>query len=160
MTTPVSVFDSAIEKWLDNENRPWGKLKTTLTREHLLRHLPAGPLRILDVGGGTGIDSLPFAVDGHFVEIADYSASMLEVARDAVQREGLAARVTLHHAEFAVQVSTSPEVDVLHKKLLSAGATEVMPPHDTTMYEPMRFSCVDEVFGVRIDVYCPLINAA
>ena len=64
------------------------------------------------------------------------------------------------NAEFAVQVSTSLEVDVLHKKLLSAGATEFMPPHDTSMYEPMRFSCVDDVFGVRIDVYCPLINAA
>ena len=64
------------------------------------------------------------------------------------------------YAEFAVQVSTPLDVDVLHKRLLSAGAAEVMPPHDTSMYEPMRFSCVDDVFGVRIDVYCPLVNAA
>jgi hypothetical protein len=24
------------------------------------------------------------------------------------------------------------------------------------MYEPMRFACVDDPFGVRIDVYCPI----
>jgi hypothetical protein len=26
-------------------------------------------------------------------------------------------------------------------------------PEDTEMYEPMRFCCVDDPFGVRIDVY-------
>jgi hypothetical protein len=26
------------------------------------------------------------------------------------------------------------------------------------MYEDMRFSCVDDPFGVRIDIYCPLDN--
>ncbi len=30
-----------------------------------------------------------------------------------------------------------------------------MPPDDTKIYEPMRFACVDDPFGVRIDVYCP-----
>ncbi len=30
-----------------------------------------------------------------------------------------------------------------------------MSPADTKMYEPMRFACVDDPFGVRIDVYFP-----
>ncbi len=24
------------------------------------------------------------------------------------------------------------------------------------MYEPMRFACVDDPFGVRVDIYCPI----
>jgi uncharacterized glyoxalase superfamily protein PhnB len=60
------------------------------------------------------------------------------------------------NAEFAVQVSTVDEVDLLHHALIEAGAITFMPPQDTTMYEPMRYCCVDDPFGVRIDVYCPL----
>ena len=57
--------------------------------------------------------------------------------------------------EFAVQVSAVVEVDHLYQALIAAGAKACMPPADTVMYEPMRFCCVDDPFGVRIDVYCP-----
>jgi predicted enzyme related to lactoylglutathione lyase len=60
------------------------------------------------------------------------------------------------NAEFAIQVSGAPEVDALHAALTEAGATTVMAPRDTWMYEAMRFACVDDPFGVRIDVYHPL----
>jgi uncharacterized glyoxalase superfamily protein PhnB len=60
------------------------------------------------------------------------------------------------NTEFAVQVSAVDEVDLLHRALIEAGAREYMAPEDTSMYEPMRFSCVDDPFGVRIDIYCPL----
>jgi predicted enzyme related to lactoylglutathione lyase len=59
------------------------------------------------------------------------------------------------NTEFAVQVSSVEEVDTLYKILIDAGARGCMAPHDTSMYEPMRFSCVDDPFGVRIDVYAP-----
>lgn len=60
------------------------------------------------------------------------------------------------NTEFAVQVSAVDEVDLLHRALIEAGAKEYMSPEDTSMYEPMRFSCVDDPFGVRIDIYSPL----
>jgi catechol 2,3-dioxygenase-like lactoylglutathione lyase family enzyme len=60
------------------------------------------------------------------------------------------------NTEFAIQVAAVEEVDRLHRALLAAGAKECMAPEDTRMYEPMRFSCVDDPFGVRIDIYCPL----
>ncbi len=63
-------------------------------------------------------------------------------------------------AEFAIQVSSKAEVDGLYERLLQAGAQECMPPKDTHMYEPMRFCCVDDPFGVRIDIYYPLDPAA
>ena len=59
------------------------------------------------------------------------------------------------NTEFAVQVSAVDEVDRLYQALIQAGAKVCMPPQDTAMYEPMRFSCVDDPFGVRIDIYCP-----
>jgi catechol 2,3-dioxygenase-like lactoylglutathione lyase family enzyme len=60
------------------------------------------------------------------------------------------------NTEFAIQVSDPAEVDRLHQALLAAGARDCRSPRDTRMYEPMRFGCVDDPFGVRIDIYCPL----
>lgn len=60
------------------------------------------------------------------------------------------------NAEFAVQLAAPAQVDRLYELLLEAGAGPCMAPRDTSMYGPMRFGCVDDPFGVRIDVYCPL----
>ncbi|MGE3853497.1 MAG: VOC family protein [Planctomycetota bacterium] len=60
------------------------------------------------------------------------------------------------NAEFAIQVSRPVEVDALYNRLLAEGCTSCMKPQDTVMYESMRFSCVDDPFGMRIDVYCPV----
>lgn len=60
------------------------------------------------------------------------------------------------NAEFGVCVASAPEVDALTAVFVQAGAVERMKPHDTRMYVPMRFACVDDPFGIRIDIYCPL----
>lgn len=60
------------------------------------------------------------------------------------------------NTEFAIQVETKDQVDALYQRFLDAGATNCDAPSDTEMYDPMRFSCVDDPFGVRIDIYCPL----
>ena len=68
---------------------------------------------------------------------------------------GLDPQSNPRNTEFAVQVSAAEEVDQLYEALINAGARACMPPADTAMYEPMRFCCVDDPFGVRIDVYYP-----
>lgn len=60
------------------------------------------------------------------------------------------------NAEFAIQVQTPAEVDVLFKAMVSAGATPFCEPEDTWMYEEMRFSGVDDPFGIRVDIFCPM----
>ena len=60
------------------------------------------------------------------------------------------------NAEFAIQVSSPEEVDRLHTIFIEAGAKNAWTPEDTEMYEAMRFSCVDDPFGMRIDIYCPI----
>lgn len=60
------------------------------------------------------------------------------------------------NCEFAIQVATPDEVDRMHKAFVDAGAKSAWSPEDTWMYEDMRFSCIDDPFGVRIDIYCPI----
>ena len=60
------------------------------------------------------------------------------------------------NAEFAIQMGTPEAVDIMYNKFLEAGAMSYSKPTDTKMYEPMRFACVDDPFGVRVDIYCPL----
>ena len=59
------------------------------------------------------------------------------------------------NTEFAICVSTDEQVDALFAAFVEAGATGNWKPEDTWMYDPMRFSAVDDPFGVRIDIYCP-----
>ena len=60
------------------------------------------------------------------------------------------------NAEFGIQVQEPAQVDELSEILLENGAKLVMAPEDTWMYESMRFVALDDPFGVRIDVYCPI----
>ena len=109
MNTPASVFDQAIDKWIDNENRPWSRLKIDLTRMNLKRHLPDKLLRILDAGGGMGTDSLPLASEGHQVDLVDYSPAMLALAKRDVAAADLTVRVTLHQGDVtAIQDQFAP----------------------------------------------------
>ena len=58
--------------------------------------------------------------------------------------------------EFAIQVNTPKAVDKLYKKFLAAGAQSYSSSDDNEMYEPMKYVCIDDPFGVRVDIYCPL----
>jgi len=60
------------------------------------------------------------------------------------------------NTEFAIQVERSEQVDELTQLLVQHGGQVVMAPEDTWMYRNMRFAAIDDPFGVRIDVFCPL----
>jgi len=60
------------------------------------------------------------------------------------------------NVEFAIQVATPDEVDRLYAAFAEAGIKASQPPINTVMYEPMRYAFVDDLFGVRIDIYCPV----
>lgn len=60
------------------------------------------------------------------------------------------------NTEFAIQVSTPEEVDALYQVMIAAGGKKGWEPFDTNMYDEMRFAYIDDPYGVRIDIYCPL----
>ena len=61
MPATPTAFDNHIEQWIEEQGKPWGSLRYKLTQANLAKHLSAGPLRILDAGGGNGLDSIPLA---------------------------------------------------------------------------------------------------
>ena len=60
------------------------------------------------------------------------------------------------NAEVAIQVATPEQVDILFNAMIAAGAKSCWDPEDTEMYDKMRFSCVDDSVGIRVDIICPL----
>ena len=69
-------------------------------------------------------------------------------------KDGTAVHSNPHNTEYAIQVAEPGEVDRLFAALVAANCQPLHTPEDTEMYVPMRFCCVDDPFGVRIDVYC------
>src|SRR5512143_1784484 len=98
MTTSPAVFDSHMEQWLKEQALPWSILRHRQTQANLARHLGTRPLRILDAGGGNGLDSMPLAQQGHFVEIVDYSEQMLSDAMRRAAQANLQDRIAVHQA--------------------------------------------------------------
>lgn len=64
-----------------------GRVRTYVLHQQLLRHLPAAPATVLDVGGGAAHQSLPLARLGYQVTVVDPSEAMLAKAELRVQAE-------------------------------------------------------------------------
>lgn len=97
------VFSERLSAWRDYTSTPWGRVRYAVVQETLRREasrLGEG-LRVLDVGGGDGMDSLPLARDGHQVTVLDQSRPWL----DEAERRAAAAGVPLRAVEGDI---TSP----------------------------------------------------
>jgi len=94
MSAP-DVFDEHLARWRDWCASPWGRLRFAVAHETLGRHLAslgAGPLRVLDVGGGDARDSLPLAIAGHDVTVVDTAPGMLGAADRRATEAGVPLR--------------------------------------------------------------------
>lgn len=90
------IFDGHMQQWRAWASAPWGRIRFAVVRHTLARQvagLGGGPLRVLDVGGGDGRDSVPLAEQGHRVTILDSSREMLQEADASAERAGVAERV-------------------------------------------------------------------
>ena len=101
MKSTSATFDDSIARWMKEQDTPWGRLKYKLTQSNLAKHLRAGPLRILDAGGGNGLDSIPLAEQGHRVDLVDFSHEMLADAQKRAAQTNADRRIALHHANLA-----------------------------------------------------------
>ncbi len=70
--------------------------------------------------------------------------------------EGNAPGRNPRNCEIALQVASPEEVDRLYAAFIDAGANEGWKPENTEMYVPMRYSYVDDPYGVRFDIYCQI----
>ncbi|OIJ28702.1 methyltransferase domain-containing protein [Nocardioides luteus] len=86
----TDVFSDKLAQWRAYTETPWGRIRYTVVEEILRRQcaeLGEG-LRILDVGGGDGMDALPLALAGHEVTIVDPSESWLAEAKRRAAEAG------------------------------------------------------------------------
>ena len=79
----TDVFSDKLAQWRAYTATPWGRIRYTVVEEILRRQCAdlGDGLRILDVGGGDGMDALPLALAGHDVTILDPSESWLAEAK-------------------------------------------------------------------------------
>lgn len=87
VVSATNPFDEHLTRWRAWTAEPWGRLRFAVVRHTLAREVEAvaassgaGALRVLDVGGGDGRDSLPLAQAGHEVTVVDTAPGMLAEA--------------------------------------------------------------------------------
>jgi len=135
------VFDARTAQWQAWKAEPWARLRyavTAATTKQALTGLP-GRLRIIDVGGGDGADSLPLAQAGHDVWILDFSASLLQTAADAARLQGASDRV----------VTVRSDIDDLAALRIdgesAAGTFDVVLCHNVVHYRADPASTIADV---------------
>ena len=94
-------FDANASAFSDYQRTPWGRLLHDLASANVQRHLDALPLRILDVGGGNGVEAISFAGQGHTVTILEPSGELLSEARTNAEAAGVTERMEFYQAAIA-----------------------------------------------------------
>lgn len=147
----TDVFSDKLAQWRAYTATPWGRIRYMVVEEILHRQcaeLGEG-LRILDVGGGDGMDAMPLALAGHDVTIVDPSEAWLAEA----ERRAAEAGVTLTTLVGGVDDLPEGEWDlvlchfVLHYRPADAGdvrrlATAVRPGGRLSLMVPNPASMV------------------
>lgn len=99
MLPAISEFDAKVAEWEEHKTLPWGRLLYSTSHLNLQRYLDGQTLRVLDVGGGTGVDAVYLAGLGHSVTLIDCSAAMVEQARKAAGEAQVLDRISFHRAD-------------------------------------------------------------
>jgi S-adenosylmethionine-dependent methyltransferase len=110
MSVDVDEFGHILNKWQDENNMPWGKLRYHSTWRNIARHIEDRPLRILDIGGGDGMDAIHYASLGHYVTLTDCSPTMLSEAKKATEKGGVSGRLRF------IQTGSEAVPDLFHEE--------------------------------------------
>lgn len=134
MADEGDAFGDRLASWREYADRPWSRIRYAVVAEALSRHLPhrAAPLRVLDVGGGDGRDSLPLAIAGHRVTLVDPADAMVAEARRRADETGVTG--------FAADVGSLDE--------LPAGPFDVVLCHFVLHYRPADADDVSRLAAV------------
>jgi phosphoribosylformimino-5-aminoimidazole carboxamide ribotide isomerase len=110
-------FESNLNKWKDEQSTTWSKFSYELVENNLKKHIPveSPPLRILDAGGGNGVDSLALARMNHQVDLVDTSQQMLDDANVTAALSGVSGRIKTHAVDILSlsKQFPKPEFDIV-----------------------------------------------
>jgi 2-polyprenyl-3-methyl-5-hydroxy-6-metoxy-1,4-benzoquinol methylase len=88
VTHTPETFEAALTAWQQWQESPWGRLRYTLAKANLDRHLEPGS-DILDLAGADGGDAIRLARQGHRVTIVDFAPAMLAAATKRAEDAGV-----------------------------------------------------------------------
>ena len=106
-------FESNLNQWKQEQNTTWAKFSYELVENNLKKHIPVDspPLRILDAGGGNGVDSLALARMNHQIDLVDTSQQMLDDANVTAALSGASGRIQTHALDILSLGKKFPEPD-------------------------------------------------
>ncbi len=107
------IFNAKAEHYTASKTNPWDKLRYDLWTANIGKHAPENELRVLDVGGGDGLDSVIWARRGHKVTLLDTSSKMLEQARKRVEAEKLSHSVVFLEQDLLTHSSLDQSFDLV-----------------------------------------------
>ena len=110
MSNRSEEFGQALHLWKEENEMPWGRLRYDTSRMNLSRHMDKKQMRILDVGGGDGIDAIYYAKQGHNVTLTDCSSTMLAEARKSAEDQDV-----LDQLKF-IQTEPDSLLDILDER--------------------------------------------
>lgn len=96
MSIAEDEFGQVFSQWQEENTTPWGRLRYHSAWRNITKHLEDRTLRVLDIGGGDGMDAIHFASLGHSVTLTDCSPTMLSEARKSAEKQGIAERLALY----------------------------------------------------------------
>ena len=98
------VFDNHLAAWDAYLATPWARARYDVVAHVLdetLAQLGPQPLRVLDLGGGDGVDSVRLAAAGHEITIVDQAPGMLGRAWASAQRASCSDRCRTVESDLA-----------------------------------------------------------
>jgi S-adenosylmethionine-dependent methyltransferase len=111
MSDTSEEFGKVLQLWKEENEMPWGRLRYDMSRMNISRHMENKPLRILDVGGGDGMDAIYYAKMGHIVTLTDCSSTMLDEARKSAEEQGVTGQLKF------IQTEPGSFLDILNGQL-------------------------------------------
>lgn len=110
MSIAVDEFGQVLHKWQEQNTMPWGRLRYHSTWRNIAKHVEDRTLRILDIGGGDGMDAIHYASLGHSVTLTDCSPTMLSEAKKSAEKQGIAETLRFY------QTGTEAIPDLFHEQ--------------------------------------------
>lgn len=99
MQTEAEEFGKVLQMWQDENSLPWGRLRYDTSRMNISRHTHGNKLRILDFGGGDGMDAIYYAKMGHSVTLTDCSSTMLSEAKKSAEIQAVSGHLKFFQTE-------------------------------------------------------------
>lgn len=107
-----SNFDNGFSQWQDYQQAPWGRLRYRVAQANLRHHLPVPPARLLDLGGGNGLDTIPLVKLGYTAVLVDFSEEMVTHGQKLAEQEQVSDKVSFQIGD-ATQFVGKEEFDII-----------------------------------------------